>query len=137
MTAAWNKEKLVFLSAIIAAVGVIALSVQAHGRKGAEIGYAGLDPKPPTAGTLEEPIPWVLPSRAEGRDPFQLISDWRPAVADALPAPPAPALRRRVPLPSALDGSARARPPRETAMPVEMQPDATQPEAPSGETGGK
>ena len=110
----WNKELIVFGVAILISVLACGMASQSLFRhESAEpIRYQlGLDAPPPPKRVM---IPWQEIGALEGgRNPFELISEWRTAPRDPLPIPALGALQVRVPLPAVLAGTRKAVPPRE------------------------
>ncbi|MGE3165106.1 MAG: hypothetical protein AB7O52_09390 [Planctomycetota bacterium] len=116
-----NKEKIVLLLALVVLAFAIYAGIQAIARAASwEPSFQEPAPSPRGANLPTVDIRWFeFPKRGrEPRDPFEAVSEWRPAEADALPLPPLSDLRRRVPLPAPLFDSRLARLPRESVMPV-------------------
>ena len=117
----WNKEKAVFFASLVVLALVVIQSIASW--TGAP-GGATFDFREPEASTrvetrTVEKIAWVELASVgpEARDPFQAISEWRPAPPDPMPLPGIPPLEYRVPLPSEIATAAGARPARAKNLP--------------------
>ena len=119
----WNKEKLTFVLALVAAVGALGLGFLSGSLGGESYENLVRDPAPGSYVARDaEPIDWLsVSTTGESRDPFLPISEWKPAVVDMLPPPPTPPLMRRIPVPGHLAESVRALPVREVVRPEEVE----------------
>ncbi len=69
-------------------------------------------------------LDWYEPVPVEvARNPFQSVSEWKPAPVDVLGAPPVAPLPRRIPLPALLSGNSATRLHAELAPPVQVDED--------------
>ena len=122
MTGMLNKEKVVCLVAVAGLALALVLAVRTAGSIQMSRDYEQRDPEGSSVFKSEVEIEPVKLTEVEyPRDPFVLLSSWRRAPQDPLPAPELERLRRRVPLPMTLAHAPRAMVPRERQMPVQPE----------------
>ena len=117
-----NKERVVCLVAAAGLALALVLAARTAGSLTLSRDYEQHDPEVRSVIKSDVEIEPVKLTESESpRDPFVMLSSWRRAPQDPLPAPELERLRRRVPLPMTLAHAPRAMVPRETQMPVQPE----------------
>ncbi len=108
----WNVEKVFFLVCmgflLLALLGFAKTVILGDPLSGAELSQPGSSDGGTVGGVVR--LEWYEPVPIDtARNPFQTISDWRPAPVDALGKPPLGMLPRRLPLPTLVSGDSQSR----------------------------
>lgn len=108
----WNVEKVFFAICL----GFLVLTILGFAKtlilddplSGSDLSTPGSSDGGAVGGVVR--IEWYEPVPIDtARNPFQAVSDWRPAPSDTLGVPPLGQVPRRLPLPATVSGDPRAR----------------------------
>ena len=108
----WNVEKVFFAVClgflVLTMLGFAKTLILGDPLAGSDLSEPGSSDGGAVGGVVR--IEWYEPVPIEdARNPFQAISDWRPAPTDTLGVPPLGVVLRRLPLPATVSADPRAR----------------------------